>query len=204
MFAGDRWIKDAAHGRNGDYVWLPMEFEGDTPIVRYHQSWELNASTGCWRPFDPSRNLASGKPVTASSEMGTHLAKNVTASKTYDDYAGSYWESAQGNPQWITVDLRAPSQINRVILKWNARAAREFKIQTSTDGAAWTDVYTSTTGSSSMLNDRKFPATTARYIRVYATQLAPLGMQRRFRSSTIAPPPAPSGYSLFDFMVLKD
>jgi hypothetical protein len=204
IFAGDRWIKDAAQGRNGDYVWLPMEFEGDTPIVRYHQSWELNAATGNWRPFDPSRNLAAGKPVTASSELKAHLAKNVTAPKTYADYAGSYWESTQGDPQWITVDLGAPSQINRVILKWNARAAREFKIQTSTDRATWTDVYTSTTGSSSMLNDRTFPATTARYVRVYATQLAPLGMQRRFRNSTIAPPPAPSGYSLFDFMVLKD
>ena len=82
IFAGDRWIKDAAHGRNGDYVWLPMEFDGDMPIVRYHQSWELNAATGIWRKFDSSRNLAAGKPVTASSEVPAHPAKNVTASKT--------------------------------------------------------------------------------------------------------------------------
>ena len=56
IFAGDRWIKDVAKGRNGDYVWLPMEFEGDMPIVRYHQSWELNAAEGIWWPFDASRN----------------------------------------------------------------------------------------------------------------------------------------------------
>ena len=55
-----------------------MEFEGETPIVHYYQSWELNAATGGWRKFDPSRNLAAGKPVTASSEVGMHLAKNVT------------------------------------------------------------------------------------------------------------------------------
>ncbi len=204
IFAGDRWLKDAAHGRNGDYVWIPMGFDGDTPIVHYHQSWELNAATGSWRMFDPSRNLAAGKPVTASSEVGTHLAKNLTASKTYEDYAGAYWKSALGDPQWITVDLGAPSEINRVILKWNARAAREFKIQASTDNATWTDIYTSTTGSSSMLNDRKFPTMTARYVRMYATKLAPPLMQRRGRGAVAAAPPAPAGYSLFDFMVLKD
>jgi hypothetical protein len=205
IFAGDRWIKDAVHGRNGDYVWLPMEFEGDTPIVHYHQSWELNAATGAWRPFDPSRNLAAGRPVTASSEVGVHLAKFVTTSKSYEDYASNYWESALGNQQWVSVDLGAPTEINRVILKWNVRAAREFKIQTSADGAKWTDVYTSATGSASMLNDRTFPVTTARYARMYATQLAPLDIRRRGRAApALATSPAPSGYSLFDFMVIKD
>ena len=55
-----------------------------------------------------------------------------------------------------------------------------------------------------MLNDRTFPATTARYVRMYAIQPAPPGMQRRGRGTTTATPPAPGGYSLFDFMVLKD
>ena len=36
MFAGDRWLKDIAKGRNGDYVWLPMEFEGEGGICRWH------------------------------------------------------------------------------------------------------------------------------------------------------------------------
>jgi len=27
MYAGDRWIKN--QGRQGDYVWLPLEFDGE-------------------------------------------------------------------------------------------------------------------------------------------------------------------------------
>src|SRR4029079_1508390 len=91
MYAGDRWIKDAAHGRNGDYVWLPMEFDGDTPIVNYYQDWDLNLAAGTWRKIDPSRNLASGKPLTASSEEGTNVVKHVTEAKSYADYVSTYW-----------------------------------------------------------------------------------------------------------------
>ncbi len=58
MFAGDRWLKDAAAGRNGDYVWLPMEFDGDVPTVHYYQDWDLNLEKGTWREFDATRNLA--------------------------------------------------------------------------------------------------------------------------------------------------
>ena len=85
--------------------------------------------------------MAAGKPVTASSEEGTNIAKHVTDPKTYEDYVNAHWDSAASDPQWICVDLGAATEINRVILKWNAAAAKEFKIQTSTDGENWTDVF---------------------------------------------------------------
>ena len=224
MFAGDRWIKDPAHGRNGDYVWLPMEFDGDTPIVNYCQDWELNLAAGKWRKVDPARNLAAGKPVTASSEEGTNVAKHVTEAKTYADYVNTYWDSAASDPQWICVDLGAPTQFNRVILKWNLSAAKVFKIQTSIDGENWTDVYSTSQGSSNSVTDETFKTATARYVRMYGTERAPViaGFRGRGRGQSGAttppatqpttppatpPAPAPSrpnGYSLFDFMVLMD
>lgn len=224
MFAGDRWTKDAAAGRQGDYVWLPMEFDGDTPTVNYYQDWELNPAAGTWRKFDPARNLAAGKTATASSETSGGAAVNVTAPKTYQDYIKTHWDSAPADPQWITVDLGAPTEINRVILKWNANAAKEFKIQTSTDNAAWTDVFSTAKGSSSSVTDESFKTTTARYVRMFGTQRAPLplgrgrggmgrggaGGARRGAQPGAQPatptvqPNAPVGYSLFDFMVLKD
>src|SRR5262249_46435187 len=157
------------------------------------------------------------KPVAASSEKDTHVAKHVTDPKTYEDYASSDWESADGDPQWIRVDLSAPTQINRVILKWNASAAKQFKIQTSTDDENWIDVFSSSSGSSSMVTDQTFPTTTARYVRMLATERAPipLGFRGRRGAAGTGTPPAqgatppaqparPTGYSLFDFMVLKD
>jgi hypothetical protein len=136
MYTGDRWLKDAATGRTGDYVWLPMEFDSETPMLNYRQDWELNVATGTWREFDPARNLAAGKSVVASSEEGPNAATNVTVSKTYRDYVKSQWVSATSDPQWIRVDLGRPTEINRVILKWGASAAKAFKIQTSVNGIA--------------------------------------------------------------------
>lgn len=221
MYAGDRWVKNPQTGRSGDYVWLPMDFDGDTPIVNYYQDWDLNLAAGTWRKFDPSRDLAAGKPVTASSEDGTNSAAHVTESKTWTDYANTHWQSAATDPQWIMVDLGSPTEINRVILKWGAAAAKSFKIQASTDATTWTDVYSTTQGSSSSITDETFNTTLAKYMRMYATGRAPIpfagrgGFGRRGGSPQTAPvqiarqpsttqPLAPSGYSLYGFMVLKD
>jgi hypothetical protein len=84
MYAGDRWIKTAL--MQGDYPWLPLEFNGATPTLNYYQDWDLNMSLGTWRKFDPARNLASGKTATASSVSGANTAANVTDAKTYLNY----------------------------------------------------------------------------------------------------------------------
>jgi hypothetical protein len=204
LYFGDRWIKNLQQGRNGDYVLLPMEFDGDAPILNYYQDWEINLDAGTWRKFDPSRNLAAGKAATASSEDGTHAAKHVTGPKTYRDYVNTYWQSGDGSNQWISVDLEKPTEINRVILKWNTNAAKEFKVQTSTNATAWTDVFSTNLGAPYTVTDETFKTTTARYVRMTATQKAPIPTVRAdmVRGGQIETLPA--GYSLFDFMVLKD
>jgi hypothetical protein len=184
MFDGDRWTKNG--GRQGDYAWLPVEFNGDQPIVNYYQDWDLDIAAGTWRKFDPARNLAAGKPVTASSVNGTLIASNVTAPKTYLNYRDYRWESGFSDSEWITVDLGSVQDINRIILKWYIHYAKTYKIQTSTDGVNWTDDLTAH-GASFSVSDEKFPTTSARYIRM-------LGIQRG----------SIYGYSLYDFMVLKD
>jgi hypothetical protein len=220
MFAGDRWVKNPQEGRNGDYVWLPMEFDGDTPIVHYYQDWDLNVAAGTWRKFDPARNLAAGKPATASSTDGDHPASNVTAPKTYVNYVNTFWQSEPPEAQSITIDLQNPTPNDRVILKWGNSAAKDFKIQSSPDNSTWTDLFTTTRGGSNTVTDETFPLTTARYIRMTATARAPIpfagfGGGRGGRNGagsqptsaptfTPPPPPTPTGYTLFDFEVLKD
>jgi hypothetical protein len=216
MYAGDRWLRDTAQGRNGSYIWLPMEFDGDAPVLNYHQDWELNLAAGTWRKLDPSRNLAAGKPVTASSEEGTNVATHVTEARTFTDYAGVHWDSDTSDPQWISVDLGAPTQFDRVILKWNMAAAKAFKIQTSAEGTTWTDVYATDRGYANAVTDVSFPVTRARYVRMYGTQRAPVQVETRHRvpgnpaaatrpdRSPATQPAVPGRYSLFDFAVLKD
>src|ERR1041384_362388 len=100
---------------------------------------------------------------------------NVTAPKTYENYINIHWDSAPDTdpanptPQWITVDLGRATDINRVILKWNTSAAKNFKIQGSRDNAGWTDLFSTELGSSYSVTDESFKTTAARYLRMYAT-----------------------------------
>jgi hypothetical protein len=205
MYCGDRWIHTEA--RQGDYPWLPIEFDGDTPILNYYQDWDINLTTGTWRKFDPARNLALNKTATASSANGTNVATNVTVPKTYQDYINYRWESDASDPQWIMVDLGAPTDINQVILKWGMNFAKAFKIQVSTDAAVWTDVFSTSHGASYSVTDEIFKTTTARYVRMYGTQRGTppdSGRGGRRGEQPATQPTTPGGYSLFDFMVLKD
>ncbi len=40
IYMGDRWTPDNAI--DGRYVWLPIEFEDDKPIIRWHDEWDLS------------------------------------------------------------------------------------------------------------------------------------------------------------------
>jgi hypothetical protein len=186
MMGADRWIPTGP--KQGDYVWMPMEFNAaGNPTMDYYQDWDFDLNAGTWRPFDYSSNLALHKTATASSVNGANAANNVTDSTTYLTYVNYRWESAASDPQWIMVDLGAAKDINRVILKWHTNFAKAFQIQTSTNSTTWTDVYSTTKGSSYSVTDVTFSKTSARYVRMYGTQ----------RGTT-------NGYSLFNFMVLND
>ena len=185
MFDADRWLPTGP--KQGGYLWLPLEFNGTVPTLNYYQDWDLNVSTGAWRAFDYSRNLASGKIASASSVSGANTAANAFDSKTYLNYTDTRWVSAASDPQWIMVDLGAAMAVNRVILKCDSNYAKAFQIQVSTNSTTWTDVYSTTIGAAYSVTDASFPTTTARYVRMYGTQ----------RGTS-------NGYSLFDFMVLND
>ncbi len=188
MYDGDRWIKPNEL-RQGDFAWLPITFSPkDSLVMNYYQDWEVELDKGLWRPFDYSRNLALHKTATASSSAGGNVANNVTDSTTYMNFTNTRWTSTASDPQWIQVDLGSAMSVNRVILKWDTAYAKAFQIQVSTDAAEWTNVFTTTAGGKRSVTDETFPATTARYVRMYGTQ----------RGNTAL------GYSLFDFAVLDD
>lgn len=188
MYDGDRWLKPEA-ARQGDYAWLPITFTPkDSVVINYYQDWEVEPDLGLWRSLDSKRNLALHKTATASSTSGSNSASNVTDSSTWQNYLNTKWVSASSDPQWLMVDLGAPMQVNRVILKWDSAYAKTFKIQVATDTSSWTDVYNTTKAGVRSVTDEIFATTSARYVRMYGTE----------RGNTA------KGYSLFDFLVLND
>ncbi|MGW7384237.1 discoidin domain-containing protein [Streptomyces sp. NPDC054794] len=90
---------------------------------------------------DPSRNLAKGRPATATGSQDVY-----TPGKAVDGDAYSYWESANNAfPQSWTVDLGSPYAVRRLVLKlpplsaWGART-QTVTVLGSTDGSTYTTV----------------------------------------------------------------
>jgi hypothetical protein len=122
--------------------------------------------------------LSQGRPTTASSSENA----GTPAAAATDGDTGTRWSSAFADPQWLQVDLGATQTLSQVTLVWEAAYASSFKIQTSADGSAWTDIYATTTATGGTQNLAVNGS--GRYVRMYGTARA-----------------TQYGYSLWEFQV---
>ncbi len=122
--------------------------------------------------------LSQGSSTTASS---TENAGTPAANAT-DGNTATRWSSAFSDPQWIEVDLGATATIDKVILNWEAAYAKAFQIQTSTDNATWTSIFSTTSGTGGV--QTLTVSGTGRYVRMFGTVRA-----------------TQYGYSLWEFQV---
>ncbi|MDP9799458.1 hypothetical protein J2S43_007970 [Catenuloplanes nepalensis] len=131
----------------------------------------------------PSANAADepishGRPVTASSSEGANWAPE----RAVDGDSKTRWSSAFADPQWLRVDLGAPMNLDRVVLAWERSYATAYEVQASTDGAAWSTLYSTAAGKGG--TETLDVSGTGRYVRVHGTKRA-----------------TGYGYSLFEFEV---
>jgi hypothetical protein len=111
-------------------------------------------------------NVARGKTATASSvESAQFPASNVV-----DGDPTTRWSSAFADPQWVQVDLGQSYNVDHVTVAWEAACAKNFQIQTSTNGSTWNTVYTNANATSDIYDVNL--SATARYVRVNGTTRA--------------------------------
>jgi glucosylceramidase len=108
-------------------------------------------------------NLAARKPARASSAQ----RPDTDATLAVDGNGLTRWSSGFSDPQWLVVDLEAPTAISRVRLAWEAARARAYQVQVSNDGQEWGTVAAVANGDGGV-DDHKVSAV-ARYVRVYGT-----------------------------------
>lgn len=115
-------------------------------------------------------NLALGRPVTATSyESG--LFSSYPPRYAVDGDPATRWASARSDPQSIRVDLGSVRQVGRVVLRWEAAFGRAYRIEVSSDGVTWRQVFATAQGNGGEDNV-SFALTTARYVRMTGTQRA--------------------------------
>ncbi|OEJ97232.1 discoidin domain-containing protein [Streptomyces thermolilacinus] len=112
-------------------------------------------------------NVALNKPTTASSFQASYGDCPCEPAKATDGNPATRWASDWSDPQWVRVDLGAPTTIRELQLVWDPAYARSYEVQVSDDGSTWRTVHTTTTGDGDI--DTIDVAATARHVRFHLT-----------------------------------
>lgn len=109
--------------------------------------------------------ISRGRPAAVSSARGA----GQSGLQAIDNNRATSWVSAAGaGTQWLRLDLGALRAVDRVRLRWAGKYATAYRVQTSNDGANWTDVYLTRSGDGGT-DDLKRLHGEGRYVRVLAT-----------------------------------
>ena len=120
--------------------------------VPFIKTTDINAAY-----FTANTNIASGATYTSTSG---------TAALAFDGDLNSRWESAQSDPQVLTIDLSSAKNFNRIAFKWEGAYSSDYEIAISDDGEEWETVASVETSSYEEFQLLSFnPVQTARYIR---------------------------------------
>lgn len=112
-------------------------------------------------------NVALNKPTTASSAQASYGDCPCPASNATDGKTDTRWASDWSDPQWIRVDLGAPTPIRQLQLVWDPAYAKSYEVQVSDDGTNWRSVYSTTTANGDI--DTLDVSATARHVRLQLT-----------------------------------
>jgi len=113
-------------------------------------------------------NLASNGTATASrSETGYSPSLAIDGSST--TRWSSYQSDTENNNQWIAVDLGGTYKVNKVVLDWEKSYGKSYRIEVSTDGTNWTQVFSTTNGATGK-QTHIFSSVSARHVRMYGVE----------------------------------
>ncbi len=138
---------------------------GDTEIIPCRQAlqtWVGTLPYGNLATADINVQLGYG-PVASTQKAGKEAAKVL------DNDEATYWECEAADPEpWIRLSIGSHKPVNRVDLVWGTSHPSAYVVQVSHDGAAWNDVYSTTTspGGSETL---PFSCASGSYVRLKVT-----------------------------------
>ncbi|MEV6286648.1 discoidin domain-containing protein [Kribbella sp. NPDC051770] len=171
---------------NGRYVRLYSTARATQWGVSLWEFKVFGTTGGGPGPGPTSKLLSYGKTGAASTQQHDPNCWECTPARAFDLDPASRWATATDSgwvdPGWISVDLGATAQIDKVVLQWDPASAKSYEVQTSNDNVNWTKIYGTTNGPG--FKETLNITGTGRYVRMYGTQ----------RNT-------PYGYSLWEFQV---
>lgn len=191
------WAWDDSFGTSAESVlegsqdgvsWTPLKTltlgpaSNDTPqdvlfpaisarYVRF-RAVQWNGGRGHVKELQLYENLALGRPATASGWSGSDGAP----ARAVDGNLNTYWRSNSSTGAWVRVDLGAPHDLTRAVVRWGwdtrYGTSADSVLEGSLDGTSWMLMkkLTYTLADNGSLQDVSFPAISARYVRLRATR----------------------------------
>lgn len=153
------WV--VAVPEEGSDAYTSSEYSAATEEIIYTKTEEGGSSGEGGEIVVDSKDLAAGKPVTASSQEGDF----VDAKYVVDGDKQTRWGSAFTDDEYIYVDLGKTYQIGKVVLTWEAAYGKDYDIQVSEDGNNWITVK-EMRGQNGGENIVEFTPTNARYVKM--------------------------------------
>ncbi len=155
------------------------------------------------------------RPPIPIASASTSAGTNYTADRACDGNLATRWTSAPADTQRVAIDFVRPKTFDTVKVTWDAAYATGYRIQISSNGIDWADIFTtvSATGGIEVLAVGR---QTARHLRLLATQRAnPMwGISLwELEAYRVPPPPpvlatvvrpTPAGRFVFDWASTND
>ncbi|MBS5113884.1 MAG: discoidin domain-containing protein, partial [Coprobacillus cateniformis] len=118
--------------------------------------------------FNEGKLLSLNQPVTVSS-VSTN-APTFVGSLAVDGDTSTRWASKRdSNDEWISIDLGKESNINAVVINWEAACSDDYQIEVSSDNKNWKTVKSSLKTDQTLTDEINFDeAVTGRYIKVHS------------------------------------
>jgi beta-glucanase (GH16 family) len=111
------------------------------------------------------------EPTQLTPASATASSQLQPASAAIDDNGSTRWESQHGiDPSWLTLDLGAAHNLNRIEIDWEAANAANYQVQGSNDNSNWSTLATQTGGTFGARTDSLNINGNYRYLRLLATQ----------------------------------
>jgi hypothetical protein len=107
--------------------------------------------------------------ATASSSENAMLDAGMAA----DGVATSRWSSAHAQPQWLSLELEEESRVSRIVIRWEAAFATDYRVELSDDAdGPWTPLFRDQQGDGGTDDVMDFPSASASFVRVSGLERA--------------------------------
>jgi hypothetical protein len=102
--------------------------------------WQVNAL-----PVHPVKPLAAATTLTSPPDCDLVTPASATATTgnaalAIDGNSATRWESDAADPQSLTIDLGALTDVNAVTIEWETANAKDYYLRGSVDGTTWVDI----------------------------------------------------------------